>query len=126
MLKKIAHIVISLFLFLVFAGISVNTHYCNGNLYSLKINHQAEKCCDNSTCGHCKNETVILKVHDDFVPEVQFKLNPLYSLSTFFLINIPLQSVTAIENPIAQIYPFQDISPPPRSLKLTLLQAFLL
>ena len=126
MIKKVIHIVISFFLFFAFAGLTVNTHYCNNKVFSVKINNHAKKCCDNNECGHCNDKTIILKIHDDFLPETQFKIHPVYSSISLFLISIPVQSVNSISNPIALIYPVQDISPPVSSVKIPLLQSFLL
>ena len=109
-----------------FIGISVNKHYCGENHYSFKIYDHHKSCCGDNQCGHCKDETVILKLQSEFLPSFQQEVNnepipvQLFGIKEMFLSYMPL------DNAAANILCFKDISPPETSADLPVLQTFLL
>ncbi len=126
LIRKISHIIVSIFLFFAFAGVTVNKHYCDGHIYSLKINHQSKKCCDNNNCGHCKDETIVIKVHNNFLPEFQLRLNSdQFPINLFWTKKAEFaESLVSVNS--ANLSSYNDISPPTTSVNISLLQNFLL
>ncbi len=126
MFKKIGYIIISFLLFTVILGITVNLHYCGDRLFSLKIFNQADKCCDNNQCGHCKDESVRLEINEDFLPVLDngliSEIFP-FQLLQHFSNDISLLSVHAITT--LDVFA-SDISPPGVIKTLSLLQTYLL
>lgn len=126
MFKKTVYIVISFLLFTVVLGITINLHYCGDRLYSLKIYGQTNNCCDNDHCGHCKNESVRLEIHEVFLPVldngVVSEIFPFQLLQHFSNDICPLsvQAITELD-----VFA-SDISPPRAKQTLSLLQTYLL
>ncbi|NOZ48106.1 MAG: hypothetical protein GXO79_15215 [Chlorobi bacterium] len=91
MIKKVSYTILSLFLLVTTVGLTINFHYCNGNLYSYGIDTKAENC--DHVNGHmkqamnmnhkvmfqiygsetdsCNNETTFVKISDYFTNTVQ-------------------------------------------------------
>ncbi|NOZ48116.1 MAG: hypothetical protein GXO79_15265 [Chlorobi bacterium] len=86
MIKRISYIIISLALLITTMGLTINLHYCAGNLYSVAIDSENNNCCEdnnhkthmnnseqNNQChieepqnNHCNDETVLVKIDDYF------------------------------------------------------------
>ena len=64
MAKKFLHILLSLFFLFSVTGFTVIGHYCGDTLKSVAINVVPRSCCDMDGC--CHNETMQLKVKDNF------------------------------------------------------------
>jgi len=125
MFKKIGSIVISLLLLVVITGVTVNMHYCGSHLYSLKIYLQPDKCCNNNQCGHCKDKSIIIKVHDDFLPVFNDnKLSQIIPLQLFGLLNYAFKAEPDFLN-VHNTFAL-DVSPPGMKKSLSLLQTYLL
>jgi len=126
MVKKIGHILISGFLVTVIAGITINMHYCGDHLYSFRINSQADNCCDNNQCGHCKDKSVVVKIDEDFLPVLNVshlsETVPVH-LSVLFKDDFSVQSgfEMTIQSPYSP-----DIIPPGTKQRISLLQTYLL
>lgn len=91
MLSKINNIILSFVLLITTAGLTINLHYCAGDLYSVAIDSEAANCCEdenhmghmnkvdqNNQChnegaenNHCDDETLIVKISDDFTKTAQ-------------------------------------------------------
>jgi hypothetical protein len=88
MLKKIAHIILSLLLLISTTGITITWHYCGNALERIAINSEAKSCCENDGC--CHNESTLYQVKDDFsAPEsIQALKEPVFDafLSTVFVV----------------------------------------
>ena len=67
MFRKILHISVVALLLLATVGISLNKHFCNGELKAVSLFKSAKSCCGEG-CSKCHNETKIVKITDDFVP----------------------------------------------------------
>jgi hypothetical protein len=87
MLKMIGHIHLILLLLFATGGVNIYRHYCGTSLMKQTVQILPESCCD----GHCKachNETMHLKVTDNFESaslKVDFKtfLSQLFDYSQF-------------------------------------------
>lgn len=109
-----------------FVGVTINKHYCGENLYSFKIYNYHKSCCGNNQCGHCKNETVLIKLQNDFIPSVQQEINNVKIPIQLFGLKEMFPSDKLADNSAANIHCFKDISPPETSADLPVLQTFLL
>ena len=123
MFRKIAHIVLSVFLMLATIGVTFSMHYCGGELISTSINSEAESCCDDDGC--CENKTLHFEVEDDYVSTVQFKNIEIVELDILipilFVLNLEL-----LNEEDKAIEAFYDSSPPPTiQSRLALLQTYL-
>jgi hypothetical protein len=126
MFKKIIHLIISGFLLAAITGITVNMHYCGDKLYSSKVNSKADKCCDNNQCGHCKDKSVQIKTHDDFLPVINDDLlTEILPVHLFVSPDNFTSSEPVLEKATQNIYS-SDISPPGAMQILSLLQTYLL
>lgn len=125
MLRKITHIVLSVFLLVATTGITFSMHYCGGHLISVSINKEAKQCCDGSG-GCCDNKTLHFGIEDDFVSPFKVVQSKIVELNVLLpVVNIFSANLFS-EEPNATI-PFADTSPPPPILKrLSLLQTYLI
>lgn len=64
MVRKVAHIVITVILLVSTTGITVTRHYCGSNLRSSTLIGEPESCCD--TPGCCHNEKEHFKIDENF------------------------------------------------------------
>lgn len=124
MLRKLTHIVLSLFLLVSTTGIAISMHYCGGELVSTSINKVAKSCCDESG-GCCENKTVHIEVKSEFVNTVQVNNAQTVVLDillpALFVISIDLSTEEE-----AATKAFHDSSPPPTiQTRLALLQTYL-
>ena len=125
MLRKITHIVLSVFLLVSTTGITFSMHYCGGQLISVSVNKEAKQCCDGSG-GCCDNETLHFGIEDDFVSPVQPVQSKITELDIFLPVVFILNASIFLEEPNATTL-FADTSPPPPILKrLSLLQTYLI
>ncbi len=83
MIKKLTHLLAILFLLISTSGVSVNSHFCEGKLVSVSIDHEANSCCSgmDKACKKCKDVSHIYKVQDEYVPGQVQQVNPLLSFS---------------------------------------------
>lgn len=124
MLRKIIHIVLSVFLMVATTGITFSMHYCGGKYVSTSINKEAKSCCD-GIGGCCENKTVHLEVKDDYVSPVQIDNIKVVELDILFPILFALHfELFSLENEAFEVY--TDTSPPPTiQTRLSLLQTYL-
>lgn len=80
MIKKVSHILLSFVLLIATTGLTINLHYCDGDLYSLGIDSKADNCSEdkdhmdhmnNMKHNNCDDETIIVKISDDFTKTLQ-------------------------------------------------------
>ena len=62
MQRKLLHIVLSLLIVIATSGVTVNMHYCQNRLVSVRVLFNAKPCCNNMSC--CHNESKFSKVDD--------------------------------------------------------------
>ena len=126
MLKKTGYIILSVFLVTVISGITVNMHYCGNHLYSFSINGKADSCCTNDQCGGCKDKSIELEIHDDFLPVLNNGLiSELFPLQKVALLSSDINLLPGQETSSCDIYA-SDISPPVIQTRLSFLQTYLL
>lgn len=64
MIRKVAHMTISVLLLIATAGITVSKHYCGENLEAVALMNSPDACCDLESC--CHDETQVFMMDDDF------------------------------------------------------------
>lgn len=84
MVKRIAHIFISLLLILATTGVTFTRHYCGGRLVSSSVFGDSHKCCG-THCNSCHTEVSNFKVADDFVAST-FKIDHPQQLTLDWLV----------------------------------------
>jgi hypothetical protein len=62
MQRKILHIVLSLLIVVATSGVTINMHYCQDRLVSVRVLFNAKPCCNNMSC--CHNESKFSKVDE--------------------------------------------------------------
>ena len=65
MLKKISHVFLALLVAVTSMGMTVSKHYCGSTYDSFSIYSTPESCCE-GPCDQCHNETMTIKIKDDF------------------------------------------------------------
>ena len=124
MLRKITHIVLTLFLLVLTTGITISMHYCGGEYVSTSINEEAKSCCD-GTDGCCENKSLHFEVEDDYVSSIVVENNTTVELDVLFPILFVLSAELSPEIEVTTKY-FNDTSPPPTiQTRLSLLQTYL-
>ena len=123
MLKKAAHITVSLLLLISTAGFTLTSHYCGNSLVKVTLNPHPESCCGHKPC--CHNETSFFQMKEDFfVPDnTNHVMAPLVDLTSFAITYFDLND--QLQAGFICILPNE--SPPPVSshTALSLLQSFL-
>jgi hypothetical protein len=74
MLQRIINISVSMLLLMAIVGISVNKHFCSGELKEISLFKLPKSCCGEG-CKTCHNESKVIKVTDDFVSS-SFQIEP--------------------------------------------------
>ncbi len=124
MFRKIAHIILALFLLVSTTGITFSMHYCGGKLVSTSINKEAKACCDGDG-GCCENKTLHFEVEDDYVSPIVVEYNTIVKLDVLFPILFVLNFELLSTEDKATVA-FYDSSPPPKiQTRLSLLQTYL-
>jgi hypothetical protein len=62
MQRKILHIVLSLLIVVATSGVTINMHYCQDRLVSVRVLFNSKPCCNNMSC--CHNVSKFSKVDD--------------------------------------------------------------
>lgn len=125
MYRTIAHTVLALFLLVATTGITINMHYCGGNLVSTSINTEAKSCCDDYGC--CENKNLHYELENDYVASILFENNNnIVELEVLF----PMLFVMDFHLSPSQAkatFAFIDFYPPPKiQIRLSLLQTYLI
>lgn len=91
--QKITNIILSVLLLVSTTGLTIDKHYYGESLISIAVMHKAESCCE-GPCNCCHNESIQIKVKDDFLISEFSEIN-IFS----FIVNIfePI-NLTAIHN----------------------------
>jgi hypothetical protein len=131
LIRNISHIVFSLILVMITAGMTITRHYCGTRLVSVNIISEPEKCCDNSNC--CHSETITIKLDSDIlneVPDYSFRIfsssAPLAHESIFNDNPLLLDNYSFIRILTTGIIGFFNLPPPELSTILSKLETFLL
>lgn len=120
MIRKVIHITLVMLLLATSTGMTIYTHYCGSTLESVSIDKVPHSCCGDD-CKDCHNESVTIKIHDD------------YSATTFtfdfqlFELALPAVQTLLVEEPIMQnnLFAFvNDLPPPPIQTVLSSLQTY--
>jgi len=124
MIRKIIHIVLSVFFMVATTGITFSMHYCGGKYVSTSINKESKSCCED-TGGCCENKTVHIEVEDDYVSPIQIGNTKVVELYVLFPILFTLNfELSPEENETFKVY--TDTSPPPTiQTRISLLQTYL-
>jgi hypothetical protein len=124
MYRKILHIALSLFIVVATSGVTVNMHYCQNRLVSIKILLNAKSCCNNKSC--CHNESRFLKVDDKATIANTLTLDHTKIIKHINLFPVDVQ--TNYLSLSGTIYPLNKIthSPPDSITRLSTLCCFLL
>ncbi len=125
MLRKASHIILSMLLLIATIGFVVSKHYCNGQLVSVTLLHEAHSCCGDSDC--CHNEDLLVKVKNDFSSPVISTVPELAGLD--ILGNGLLNTGNMFAEPeLYNTFIFRNFSPPPKTTQafLSLKQVYLL
>jgi hypothetical protein len=120
MFRKVIHITLVMLLLASSAGMTFYSHYCGSTLESVSINTVPHSCCGDD-CKSCHNESVSVKIHDD------------YSLSAFTFnfhqveLAVPvLCQLYILDLPVKPnlVLPADGSPPPPIQTILSSLQTF--
>ena len=65
MIKRVSHIILALFILITTTGLTVSLHYCGDTVKSVSLDKVARSCCDMEH-GCCHDQTIIIKVDNDF------------------------------------------------------------
>ena len=65
MFRKVIHITLVIILLATSTGMTIYFHYCGSTLESVSINAAPHSCCGDN-CNCCHNESVSVKIHDDY------------------------------------------------------------
>nr|WP_321409253.1 hypothetical protein [uncultured Carboxylicivirga sp.] len=123
MIRKIAHILMTLILMTSTMGFTVSKHYCGTRLVDININKEAKSCCSNEgTSNCCHNETHHFQVEDDFTMVMDLELSvPFnYIAPVIFLFSDIIVDETEDFVEITASPP-----PPPLGIRLSFLQSYL-
>lgn len=123
MVKRIAHIFISLLLVVATTGVTFSRHYCGGHLVSSSVLGKAHQCCG-THCNSCHDEISSFKVTDNFVASA-FKIDHAQQLTLDWLVapGIDLFSTSNDQNFSVNKFLFNS-SPPIAENSSALLQIF--
>ncbi|MBN2347412.1 MAG: hypothetical protein JXJ22_01160 [Bacteroidales bacterium] len=124
MFRKLAHIILSLFLLTTTTGITLSKHYCGGKLVSTSLNHHVKSCCDMDGC--CHDETISIQVKNDFVSPSITENTEIAEFSIFFPLVLGFSTEPLNNN--ESLHPLTSDSSPPGSpdhTKLSFLQTYL-
>jgi hypothetical protein len=120
MFRKVIHITMVMLLLATSTGMTIYSHYCGPTLESVSINAVPHSCCGDN-CNCCHNESVSVKIHDD------------YSVSAFtfefhlFELALPSVQPLLVEEPILKPLLFtqaDNLPPPPIQTVLSSLQSY--
>ncbi len=120
MIRKVIHITLVMLLLATSTGMTIYTHYCGSTFESISVDKVPHSCCGDD-CKDCHNESVTIKIHDD------------YSATAFtfdfhlFELALPAVQTLLVEKPIMQKNLFalvNDLPPPPIQTLLSSLQTY--
>lgn len=124
MFRRIAHIILALFLLVSTTGITFSMHYCGGKLVSASINKEAKSCCDGNG-GCCENKTLHFEIEEDYISPIIVENNTIVELDVLFPILFVLNFELLPTEDKATVA-FHDSSRPPKiQTRLSLLQTYL-
>ncbi len=122
MFKKISHIIFALILMVTTMGVTVSQHFCGNSLKSVAIQAAPDHCCG-IPCGCCHDESVTIKIEDDF-----FVTSYTSDFTQFAVLLPPVIGIDEIETIERQafVFPERTIPPPKIQRILSDLQMYLL
>ena len=84
-MKKVSHIIITLFLLVSTTGITISKHYSMGELYDASFIGEADRCCS-EPCDCCEDEFEFYRLEVEFVgSDVQFSFNEVPSVDLLII-----------------------------------------
>jgi len=122
MIRKVIHITLVMLLLTTSTGMTIYTHYCGSTFDSISVDKIPHSCCGDD-CKDCHNESVTIKIHDN------------YSATAFtfdfhlFELALPAVQSLLVEESILpkNLFAFvNDLPPPPIQTILSSLQTYLL
>ncbi|OIP00955.1 MAG: hypothetical protein AUJ98_06110 [Bacteroidetes bacterium CG2_30_33_31] len=137
MIKSISNIFLAFVFLVTTSGLTINTHFCMGEIYSVAFFKDAKSCCEDvnhhhnfckagSKNHHCQNKSLNIKVTNDFseaftdmtLPNVQF-VQLFVSSFIHYLNDLPKKSAN-------NSFICNNISPPRAKNLNALFQSFLI
>ena len=107
MFRKILNISVVMLLLLATVGISVNIHFCNGELKNISLFKSSKSCCGEG-CNSCHNEVKVIKITDNFIAS-DFQIEPakvlLLNLLAFHTSDIIYNTNVSFYNQMRILYP---------------------
>ncbi|MDZ7738050.1 MAG: hypothetical protein U5K32_03070 [Bacteroidales bacterium] len=121
MIRKVAHMAISVLLLIATAGITVSRHYCGDNLMTVAVMNTPDPCCEQESC--CHNETEVYVLDSDFTYTSEEPVN----IPDFKILETPGFNIIANLPDNSSVLVFNDKPRPPRlKTYLASIQSFLL
>ena len=138
MIKLLSHITLSALLLLSATGLTINMHFCDGQLYDLAFIAPAHDCCEpdgsEDACPHhqdqamphqCDDETVkVESTNDFFVSAYSFDFENSHSFDLFFTTQLFIENPKTGKLAVAGVLNYKR--PPPQEVVLSQIQSFLI
>jgi len=122
MIRKVSHILLAAFLFLLTSGFTVHQHYCSGRLVETNLTHPPDFCCgEGSDC--CSNEQETIQIDADYV---DFVLHFEITEYVFDLPELVVFDMLPVRSEVSQFVHSKILHPPDRATALARLQVFCL
>ncbi|MBZ4677050.1 MAG: hypothetical protein JG782_1670 [Anaerophaga sp.] len=123
MLRNVINSIMVCLLLISTTGLAVSKHYCDDELISVKLNNEADPCCEDGACCHTENQ--FLHLDEDFLA-----VAPQINLEYFYAFDL-IMTTSEVEISMPEncfITSFNYTAPPPRCIgtRLALQQVFLL
>jgi hypothetical protein len=114
MIRKVIHITLVMLLLTTSTGMTIYTHYCGSTFKSVSVDNVPHSCCGDD-CSDCHNESVTIKIHDDYSAKA-FTFN-----FHFFELALPSVQTLLVEKLTEQPLLFAEVNDlPPPSIQIIL------
>lgn len=138
MFKILGHTIISALLLVSTTGMTINMHFCHGNLYDLALNAPAHSCCepdaesnachhdnDMATPHHCDDKSISIESNHDYVASgFSFEFNDTPSFELFGTKTLLIESPDTEKSFTTKVLNYKK--PPPQEVVLSRIQSFLI
>ena len=118
MIKKISHIIISIFLLFATMGLTLSIHYCGDHIKSVSVVQKAHPC--KCHCPACHDKTTFLKISDPF----QLTFSKIKTTFDYKVITYSLNLLNIIPQKELSVVVHTTTSPPVASDMSAMLQVF--
>lgn len=121
-MKKTFVIGLAFLLVIATIGITINKHYSHGKLFSVALYGEAESCCTDCDC--CHDETITIKLQDDYIYSSSDEELPNFSQPITFICDDFIQVTSSAK--ASKFFLNWDKSPPIKDFSEEHTQIFLL